>query len=77
MLALKEPVDDYIFNPITDKIGFITDTIQLPRDSIVDQPIILFKEAQPYAFTRGKEVTKGKIEFGFEGNATNEQLGKK
>jgi hypothetical protein len=74
MLALKEPVNDYIFNPITDKIGFITDTIQLPRDSIVDQPIILFKEAQPYAFTRGKEVTKGKIEFGFEGNAKNMQV---
>ncbi len=69
MLALKEPLNDYIFNPKTDKIGFIKDTIQLPKDSIINKPIILFKEEQPYEFKRGKEVTKGKIEFGFQGDA--------
>ena len=69
MLALKEEVSDYIFNPETDKIGFATDTIQLPKDSIITKPIILFKEKQPYQFKRGKEITKGKIEFGFVGNA--------
>ena len=74
MLALKEPINDYIFNPKTDKIGFITDTIQLPRDSIIQKPIILFKEAQPFTFARGKEVTKGKVEFGFEGDAKNMQV---
>ena len=35
MIALKESANDYIFNPVTDKIGFIKDTIQLPRDSII------------------------------------------
>jgi len=74
MLALQESVNDYIFNPKLDKIGFIADTIQLPRDSIIKRPIILFKEDQPYQFKRGKEVTKGKIEFGFEGDAKNMQI---
>lgn len=67
MLALKEPTSDYIFNPKTDQIGFLKDTIQLPRDSIVTKPIVLFKEEQPFKFRRGKEVSKGKIQFGFEG----------
>ncbi|MHB0754382.1 Ig-like domain-containing domain [Polaribacter sp. M15] len=69
MIALKETVNDYIFNPETDKIGFIADTIQLPKDSIITKPIVLFKENLPYEFKRGKEITKGKIEFGFTGNA--------
>ncbi|WP_397445158.1 Ig-like domain-containing protein [Polaribacter sp. R77954] len=69
MIALKETINDYIFNPETDKIGFITDTIQLPKDSIITKPIVLFKENLPYEFKRGKEITKGKIEFGFTGNA--------
>lgn len=68
MLALKESVNDYIFDPASDKIGFISDTIQLPKDSIIKNPIILFKENLPYQFKRGKEITKGKIEFGFIGN---------
>jgi hypothetical protein len=71
MIALKESINDYIFDPKNDKIGFVTDTIQLPRDSILNKPIILFKEELPYQFKRGKEITKGKIEFGFEGDAKN------
>lgn len=69
LIALKESINDYIFDPKVDKIGFIKDTIVLPRDSIVNEPIVLFKENQPYEFKRAKEITKGKIEFGFEGNA--------
>ena len=67
MIALKESINDYLFNPKEDKIGFFTDTITLPRDSIIKKPIILFKETQPYSFKRGKEITRGKIEFGYEG----------
>lgn len=74
MLALQESINDYIFNPVTEKIGFSTDTIQFPRDSIIKNPIILFKEEQPYQFKRAKEISKGKIEFGFEGNAKNMQI---
>ncbi len=71
MIALKENVNDYLFNPKEDKIGFYKDTITLPQDSILENPILLFKELQPYRLRRGKEITKGKIEFGFEGEAEN------
>ncbi|MEO9572336.1 MAG: Ig-like domain-containing protein [Polaribacter sp.] len=67
MIALKESISDYLFSPKEDKIGFYNDTITLPRDSIIEKPIILFKETQPYKFRRGKEITKGKIIFGYEG----------
>ncbi|MFY9243004.1 MAG: Ig-like domain-containing protein [Polaribacter sp.] len=74
IIALKESINDYIFNPKTDRIGFIADTIKLPRDSIITKPIILFKENLPYEFARAKEITKGKIEFGFEGDGKNMEI---
>lgn len=67
MIALKESSSDYLFNPKVDKIGFYPDTIMLPRDSIVDKPINVFKELQPYRFRRAKETDKGKIIFGYDG----------
>ena len=67
LLALKENSSDYIFDPKVDEIGFHTDIITLPKDSIVIKPIKLFKETQTYRFKRAKEVSKGKIEFGYEG----------
>jgi hypothetical protein len=71
MIALKESINDYLFNAKEDKIAFFTDTITLPRDSIIKKPLILFKETQPYKFKRGKEITKGKIAFGYEGEITD------
>ncbi|CAL2079926.1 Ig-like domain-containing protein [Tenacibaculum sp. 190524A02b] len=67
LLALKESANDYIFNPKIDKIGFLSDTISLPRDSVINKDIRIFKEKQPFKFKRGKEISKGKIQFGFEG----------
>ncbi|MDX6747476.1 Ig-like domain-containing protein [Polaribacter sp. PL03] len=67
LLALEESSSDYIFDPKVDKIGFYTDIITLPKDSIITKPIKLFKETQTYRFKRAKETFKGKIEFGYEG----------
>ena len=67
MIALQESSSDYLFSPRVDKIGFYPDTIILPRDSIVDKPITVFKELQPYKFRRAKETDKGKIIFGYDG----------
>ncbi|WP_028888250.1 Ig-like domain-containing protein [Tenacibaculum ovolyticum] len=71
LLALKEESKNYLFNSKSDKLGFITDTIYLPKDTLVLNPIRLFKELQSYKFKRGKEVVKGKIQFGFEGEKEN------
>jgi uncharacterized protein (DUF2141 family) len=67
LLALEENSSDYIFDPRVDKIGFYPETITLPKDSVLIKPIKLFKEIQTYRFIRAKEVSKGKIEFGYEG----------
>jgi len=74
VVALKEEVSDYIFNPKLDKIGFLADTIQLPKDSILVKPITLFKEIQPYKFVRAREVSKGKLQFAFEGKQTDMKI---
>lgn len=68
LIALDENIKDYIFNPKTDKIGFLPNSISLPKDSVTNRDIVLFKEKQPFKFKRGKEIYKGKIQFGFEGN---------
>ncbi|WP_237589987.1 Ig-like domain-containing protein [Polaribacter sargassicola] len=67
MIALKETNSDYLFNPKEDKIGFYPDTISLPKDSIIKNPITIFKETTPYKFKRAYEISKGKIAFGYEG----------
>lgn len=67
IMAIDEEVSDYKFNPALDKIGFKKDTISLPKDSLINTPIVVFKEKQPYKFKRGKQIKKGKIQFGFVG----------
>ena len=67
IFALEEETSNYLFNSQTDKIGFYDEEISLPKDSTITTPIILFSEDQPYKFKRGKEIKKGKIQFGFTG----------
>ena len=67
MLAIDENATDYIFSSRSDKLAFLLDTIQLPRDSILNKELVLFKEQLPFKFKRGKEVSKGRILFGYEG----------
>jgi uncharacterized protein (DUF2141 family) len=74
LMALKDASSDYLFAPDQDEIGFYRDTIVLPRDSIITGNISLFKEVLPYQFRRGKEERKGKLIFGYEGNAEGMQL---
>ena len=71
VFALEEETSNYLFNSKTDRIGFFDKEITLPKDSIIDSPIILFSEDQPYEFKRGKEIKKGKIQFGFTGKQEN------
>ncbi|WP_408041903.1 Ig-like domain-containing protein [Tenacibaculum litopenaei] len=68
MIALKDKGNDYKFNPKVDQIGFLSDTLHLPQDSILAKEIVLFTEKQPFKLKRPKELFKGKIRFGFQGN---------
>ena len=71
LVALNDARSDYVFNPKTDEIGFLKDTISLPRDSIIKTELSIFKEELPYIFRRGKEIRKGQLIFGYQGNPSN------
>lgn len=68
LIALKDASNNYLFNPKEDKIGVYQHIISLPKDSIINEPISLFKEVPPFKLLRPKQVSKGKIIFGFTGN---------
>ena len=70
LVALNDERSDYLFNPKTDEIGFLKDTISLPRDSVLKDIISIFKEELPYKFKRGKEISKGQLILGYEGKAS-------
>ena len=71
LVALNDAGSDYVFNPKTDEIGFLKDTISLPRDSIIKTELSIFKEELPYTFRRGKEIRKGQLIFGYQGKPSN------
>ena len=67
LVALKEDVNDYLFDSKTDEIGFYTNSIDLPQDSLLLKEIVVFKETQPFKFGRPKESKRGQIIFPFYG----------
>jgi uncharacterized protein (DUF2141 family) len=67
LLALKEKNNDFTFQPINDKIGFVNTDISLPTDSTF--VLTLFKEIPEYKIAHPRHETKNHISFGFEGNA--------
>ena len=65
LTALQETVNDYIFQPRKDKIGFLNQVITVPTDS--SYALTLFKEIPPYEPATPKHVSKNHIIFGYEG----------
>lgn len=67
MIALKEKNNNYIFNPKSDKIGFVSHLINLPTDSTYH--ISLHKEFQAFKAMQPVEFKKGQLIFPYEGNS--------
>lgn len=67
LMALKQPANNYIFNPKQDKIGFVKEPISLPINTTFN--ISIFREILPFKLVKALETTKGHIYFGYEGNA--------
>jgi len=67
LLALSDKSKNYKFNPKEDKIGFVKTHITVPSDT--SYSINLFNEILPYKLTRPSEVSKGLIQFGYQGVA--------
>ena len=69
LIAMRDPSNNYMYNPSLDEIAFHNEPITLPQDSII--PLQLFKEDKPFKWKRPLENKKGKIIFGFEGKKEN------
>lgn len=72
LIGLKEKSNDYIFQPKTDKIGFLRDTISLPADTTCS--LTVFTETPDYEVTRPAHHSKQEILFGFNGKAAGLQI---
>ena len=67
MVALKDNNSNYTFQQKTDKIGFSSEFITVPTDSIYK--LTLFKEEIDFKATRPRLISGNKIAFGYEGDA--------
>jgi len=65
LIVLKDIGDDYIFNPLYDKIGYYDSIVSLPKDSIIN--LRLFKEETPIVWDRPHFINSEKIGFGYYG----------
>ena len=66
LFALKDVAKNNIFDQNTDKIGFVTDTINIPTDSIF--LLTMFKEIPNYAMSVPSFAAQNKISFGYYGD---------
>ena len=66
LAALKEENPNYTFQPKTDKIGYRKQLITVPSDTAY--VLKMFKESIDYKFKRAKQVSFGKLAFGYEGD---------
>jgi uncharacterized protein (DUF2141 family) len=65
LVALKDKNNNYLFNPETDKIGFVEGFIEVPKDTLYQ--IKLFKETLPFEVERPKQVGASRIMFPYVG----------
>ena len=65
IIALEEENKDYTFQNKVDKIGFIEDYIELPKDSLINLKI--FKEKLELKIGKPKQKTNRSFAFGYEG----------
>jgi uncharacterized protein (DUF2141 family) len=66
LLAIKDEAKNNLYDAVTDKIGFVEDTISLPTDSIY--LLNLFREVPKYSPSAPKFSAANKITFGYKGS---------
>ncbi|MDT0690769.1 Ig-like domain-containing protein [Salegentibacter sp. F188] len=65
MVAITDNNDNYLFNPKSEKIGFIDNYVTIPTDSTYE--MTLFKEELEFEIQRPKQLKGQQILFGYEG----------
>lgn len=69
IIALKDANNNFKFNPKSDKIGFLKETISLPNDTLYQ--LELFKEEAPFKATKVTQESTNKFFLATEGNNEN------
>ena len=72
LIALKDQASNYTYEPKLDKIGFSSETITIPGDSVAE--ITLFKEEPEFKYVRAKQISKNQFQVGYEGKLTEPEL---
>ncbi|QYS87809.1 Ig-like domain-containing protein [Flavobacterium oreochromis] len=72
LIALKEGISNYKYDPKKDKIGFYDQVINIPDKSIFE--LELYKEQPKFKSKRPVQASANKISLGYEGNAQNLQI---
>ncbi len=72
LLAIKDEGKNNLYDAVTDKIGFVEDTISLPTDSIY--LLNLFREVPKYSLSAPKFSAANKISFGYKGSDEKLQI---
>lgn len=65
IVALKDANNNYKFDPKSDKIGFLNQTIDVPNDTIYE--LELFQEIRPFKALKPVQATSHKLYAGYEG----------
>jgi len=68
VVAIKDDDLNYIYNPLNEEIGFLSDPIILNQDSISGLTIELWKESTASLYISYDIVAKGKINLEFDGD---------
>ena len=72
LVAIKDESKNNLFDQQTDKIAFVTDTIQIPTDSTYE--LTLFKEIPDYSASPPNYAASNKIIFGYTGIADSMKI---
>lgn len=72
LIALQDKASNYTYEPKLDKIGFLSDTISIPQDSIAE--ISIFKETPEFKYVRAKQVSKNQFSIGYQGVLENPEI---
>lgn len=72
LVALSDKANNYRFIPSQDKIGFINDTIDLPKDDLRFYELPIFKEIPNFKPERPKQDKRNRIMFGYNGKVTSD-----
>lgn len=72
MVGIMDNNDNYLYNPKTEKIGFIEGNIEVPTDSTFQ--ITVFKEELQFSPSRPTHFKGNQILFGYEGSPDLDSL---